>query len=120
MASAAVARPLLVRSLLRGARSPALAVRWAKMAVAPRRNHARFSVSLDSINPNLRRVQYAVRGPILDRAMAIQQDLDEVKKIYYNKLYILEAHGSNTTHNYITFLCVVRHFDVGSDNLVVL
>ena len=38
----------------------------------------RFFAGLDSVNPNLREVQYAVRGPVLDRAMEIQLDLVEV------------------------------------------
>ena len=107
MASAAFARPLLARSLLRGARSPALAVRLAEMAVAPQKGYSsvgdRFSVTLDSLNPNLKQVRYAVRGPILDRAMAIQRDLEEVNffdQIFYSR----ETHGAQ---RFYTACCVL-------------
>ena len=41
----------------------------------------RFQLDLDTINPHLRKVQYAVRGPVLDRAMEIERDLLQVN--YY-------------------------------------
>jgi hypothetical protein len=39
----------------------------------------KFHLDLDTINPNLRKVQYAVRGPVLDRAMEIERDLMQVR-----------------------------------------
>lgn len=45
----------------------------------------RFTLNLDTINPNLKRVQYAVRGPVLDRAMEIDADLLQV--LYYFLLH---------------------------------
>ena len=40
----------------------------------------KFQLDLDTINPHLRKVQYAVRGPVLDRAMEIERDLMQVKR----------------------------------------
>lgn len=39
----------------------------------------RFILDPHTINPNLKRVQYAVRGPVLDRAMQIERELAEVR-----------------------------------------
>lgn len=36
-------------------------------------------LTLDNMNPNVRRVEYAVRGPIVQRAMQIEKELKEVK-----------------------------------------
>lgn len=41
-------------------------------------DYGRFSLGVETISPNLRKVQYAVRGPVLDRAMQIERDLEEV------------------------------------------
>lgn len=38
----------------------------------------RFVLNQETINPNLKEVQYAVRGPVLDRAMEIDRDLQQV------------------------------------------
>lgn len=38
----------------------------------------RFRLSVDSINPFLKNMEYAVRGPILSRALEIEQALKEV------------------------------------------
>lgn len=35
-------------------------------------------LTLDSMNPNVKRVEYAVRGPIVQRAMQIEKELREV------------------------------------------
>lgn len=35
-------------------------------------------LTLDNMNPNVRRVEYAVRGPIVQRAMQIEKELKEV------------------------------------------
>ena len=53
--------------------------RWvATTAVMATQDRERFVLDLGSINPNLKEVQYAVRGPVLDRAMAIDRDLAKV------------------------------------------
>ena len=39
----------------------------------------RFTLDQRTINPNLKKVQYAVRGPVLDRAMEIEHDLTQVR-----------------------------------------
>lgn len=36
-------------------------------------------LTLDNMNPNVKRVEYAVRGPIVQRAMQIEKELREVK-----------------------------------------
>lgn len=36
-------------------------------------------LTLDSMNPNVKRVEYAVRGPIVQRAVQIEKELKEVK-----------------------------------------
>lgn len=35
-------------------------------------------LTLDSMNPNVKRVEYAVRGPIVMRAMQLEKELKEV------------------------------------------
>lgn len=35
-------------------------------------------LTLDSMNPNVRRVEYAVRGPIVTRAVQLEKELKEV------------------------------------------
>lgn len=35
-------------------------------------------LTLDTLNPNVKRVEYAVRGPIVLRAMQIEKELKEV------------------------------------------
>ena len=40
----------------------------------------RFVLNLETINPNLKGVQYAVRGQVLDRAMEIDKDLARVRR----------------------------------------
>lgn len=35
-------------------------------------------LTLDTMNPNVRRVEYAVRGPIVQRAVQIEKELREV------------------------------------------
>ena len=51
-------------------------------------DYGRFSLGLDTINPNLREVRYAVRGPVLDRAREIERDLEEV----YTRTYVVAVH----------------------------
>ncbi|KAG5268179.1 hypothetical protein AALO_G00209140 [Alosa alosa] len=35
-------------------------------------------LTLDTMNPNVKRVEYAVRGPIVQRAVKIEKELKEV------------------------------------------
>lgn len=35
-------------------------------------------LTLDTINPNVKRVEYAVRGPIVQRAVQLEKELREV------------------------------------------
>lgn len=46
-------------------------------------------LTLDSMNPNVKRVEYAVRGPIVQRAVQIEKELKEVKCVR-----LLHAHSS--------------------------
>lgn len=36
-------------------------------------------LTLDNMNPNVKRVEYAVRGPIVQRALQIEKELKKVK-----------------------------------------
>lgn len=38
-------------------------------------------LTLDNMNPNVRRVEYAVRGPLVQRAVQIEKELKEVKQV---------------------------------------
>lgn len=38
-----------------------------------------FRLDIDTINPFLKEMQYAVRGPVLKRAMEIEEDLKQVR-----------------------------------------
>ena len=40
----------------------------------------KFTLDLDTINPHLKLVRYAVRGPVLDRAMEIEEELSQVSR----------------------------------------
>lgn len=35
-------------------------------------------LTLDTMNPNVRRVEYAVRGPLVQRALQLEKELKEV------------------------------------------
>ena len=51
----------------------------------------RFVLNQETINPNLKEVQYAVRGPVLDRAMEIDRDLQQVTQ--YGSPKVAQAHA---------------------------
>lgn len=36
-------------------------------------------LNMDTMNPNVKRVEYAVRGPIVQRAVQIEKELKEVQ-----------------------------------------
>lgn len=40
--------------------------------------HPERVLTLDTMNPNVKRVEYAVRGPIVQRAAQIEKELKEV------------------------------------------
>lgn len=42
-------------------------------------SHRGRVLTLDTMNPNVKRVEYAVRGPIVQRAVQIEKELKEVK-----------------------------------------
>lgn len=44
-------------------------------------------LSLDTINPNVKTMEYAVRGPIVIRAVEIEKELSEKVLIIKNKIY---------------------------------
>ena len=67
----------------------------------------RFFLDLETINPNLKKVQYAVRGPVLDRAMEIDRDLAQVRCIHVHangKLagtqFLCDCMPSATSHDH--------------------
>lgn len=81
--------------------------RWLSTAMATRQDDGeRFSLNLSTINPNLKEVQYAVRGPVLDRAMAIDRDLARgtgsypFKEVIYCNIGDVQAMG----HQPITYI----------------
>jgi hypothetical protein len=46
--------------------------------------HRERVLNVDTMNPNVKRIEYAVRGPILQRAVQIEKELKEVHfHVYY-------------------------------------
>jgi alanine transaminase len=87
----------------------------------------RFSLNLSTINPNLKEVQYAVRGPVLDRAMAIDRDLARgtgsypFKEVIYCNIGDVQAMGHQPI-TYIRQLIAVclspgKYFEPGSHDV---
>lgn len=62
------------------------------------------AITIDNINPNLLKLEYAVRGPLVIRAAAIQKEIEKVSETYCRrqnrlaneiiKLYIYLTHDS--------------------------
>lgn len=50
-------------------------LRSVRSVVSTKRNNAFSALSVDSMNPNVKNIYYAVRGPIVDRAVQIEADL---------------------------------------------
>ena len=67
----------------------------------------KFQLDLDTINPHLRKVQYAVRGPVLDRAMEIERDLMQVKREFL-AVDIISHHFNH--HSYRTTISVSKNY----------
>lgn len=49
-------------------------------------------LTLDNMNPNVKRVEYAVRGPIVQRAVQIEKELKEVNNndFFFNVVVFLK------------------------------
>ena len=45
-------------------------------------NHAQKVLTIDTMNPHIKKVEYAVRGPIVVKAGAIRQELEQVRYFY--------------------------------------
>ena len=50
----------------------------AQLPLPAREERRRFTIDLESVNPNLKQMEYAVRGPVLDRAMEIEKEILQV------------------------------------------
>lgn len=46
-------------------------------------------ISLETVNPNIVRMEYAVRGPLVTRAGEIEKELEQVGKDYHNNYLFL-------------------------------
>lgn len=42
-------------------------------------------LNMDTMNPNVKRVEYAVRGPIVQRALQIEKELKEVQCVLLDR-----------------------------------
>lgn len=42
--------------------------------------HSERVLTMDTMNPNVKRVEYAVRGPIVQRAVQIERELNMVSR----------------------------------------
>lgn len=57
--------------------------RHVSLSVNLIRSYTKMSVK--EINPNMRKLEYAVRGPILLRANELEKDLQKVKIVLFRK-----------------------------------
>lgn len=69
--------------------------------------HSERALTLDTMNPNVKRVEYAVRGPIVQRAAQIEKELKEVGytlcKIIRDDV-LLSFHSSSIVNHDLDFL----------------
>lgn len=54
-------------------------------------------LTLDSMNPNVKKVEYAVRGPIVQRAVQLERELKEVNTSTMDQGPALKARRSRCT-----------------------
>lgn len=90
-----------VRALIRSASVSSSVTQLRTMASVTNRN----VLNVDNVNPNLKRMEYAVRGPLLIRALEIEKELEKgVKKPFTEviKANIGDAHAMGQKP--ITFL----------------
>lgn len=53
---------------------------WGKMAENHSLSSRRKVLTLDTMNANVKKVEYAVRGPIVQRAVELEKQLREVRR----------------------------------------
>ncbi len=70
---------MLLRSIKRTERLSVTVARvMAKQNTVPRRNMGAKVLSMDTLNPHVKLMEYAVRGPIVARAVEIEKELQQV------------------------------------------
>lgn len=52
---------------------------WGKMAEKEALSQHRKVLTIDTMNANVKKVEYAVRGPIVQRAVQLEKELREVR-----------------------------------------
>lgn len=52
---------------------------WGKMAENEALSQRRKVLTIDTMNANVKKVEYAVRGPIVQRAVQLEKELREVR-----------------------------------------
>lgn len=52
---------------------------WEKMAETEELSRPRKVLTIDTMNANVKKVEYAVRGPIVQRAVQLEKELREVR-----------------------------------------
>ena len=58
-------------------------------------SNAKFRLTFDSMNPRVKRMRYAVRGPVLIEAERIEKDLKEVHLLKISIVLICLSMGSH-------------------------
>lgn len=59
---------------------------WKNMAEDEALSQCRKVLTLDTMNANVKKVEYAVRGPIVQRAMQLEKELREVRSLIASHL----------------------------------
>lgn len=84
----------------------------------------KFCLNLDTVNPFLRNMEYAVRGPILNRALEIEQDLKKedhnypFRNVIYCNIGDVQAMGNQplTYIRQLLTVCLNPHKYLGLEN----
>ena len=63
---------------------PASSATDARPATSPAASAGRV-LTMDTLNPNVRAMEYAVRGPIVVRAAEIEKELEKVNAVYTSR-----------------------------------
>ncbi|MPC97956.1 Alanine aminotransferase 2 [Portunus trituberculatus] len=65
-------------------------------------------ITLDNMNPQVKKMEYAVRGPLVIRATAIEKELEAVSLSCHSCTRFPEVQGANTLHQVFIFLICHR------------
>lgn len=79
MTTKLISRPAVVSRLLCGARSPLRIERTLAAHKQDPNMAENKAVTMENINPNILRLEYAVRGPLVIRAAEIEKELEKVR-----------------------------------------